>query len=248
MSQARAIGGDAAAAQQLSAPAMAQASQNVSYNLNGQRLGRKGRETRERIVRAATEVLVEEGDEPFTLSAVARQSSLGMSSLYNYFTDLSELMAAVLEPVTASANETWLAELARHWPDEELAERCLRFWNSYADFWRRNAAVLHQRNRMSDAGDERMLTCRVEAGLPLMDGIARQLGNGGGAAPSDEERVLASVLGTMMERTVTVQSQPNYRNYTAGSFGRGTSALGIAGSRLLALAIRDWRESGNENS
>ncbi len=230
--------------QPLPGPSLAQASQDVSYNLNGQRLGRKGRETRERIVRAAVEVLVEESDEPFTLSAVARQASLGMSSLYNYFTDLSELMAAVLDPVSASAKETWLAELACHWPDDEIAERCLRFWNLYAGFWSQNAAVLHQRNRMSDAGDERMLACRIEAGLPLMDGIATQLGRGDGTKPSDEERALASVLGTMMERTVTVQSQPNYRSYTAGSFGRGTSALGNAGSRLLALAISDWRKTG----
>ncbi len=178
MNQARAVRGETAADAQPLDPASALASNNVSHNLNGQRLGRKGRETRERIVRAAIAVLSEESDEPFTLSAVARQASLGMSSLYNYFTDLSELMAAALEPVMTSANETWLAELADRWPDQELTLRCDRFWQSYAEFWNRHAAVLHQRNRMSDAGDERMLACRVDAGQPLMDGIARQLGSG----------------------------------------------------------------------
>jgi AcrR family transcriptional regulator len=223
--------------------AVARASESVSHNLNGQRLGRKGRETRERIVRAAVEALNEDGEEPFTLSAVARQASLGMSSLYNYFTDLSELMAAVLEPVMALASETYLALLANHWPDAEITERCDEFWDCYAQFWSRNAAVLHQRNRMSDAGDERMLACRVEAGQPLMDGIARQLGTTD-RRPRREELAMASVLATMMERTVTVQSQSNYRKYTSATLGRRTSELGAAGSRLLALAVRDWREKG----
>jgi AcrR family transcriptional regulator len=244
VSDTRAMDGEAAAEARPLAPALAQPLQSVSYNLNGQRLGRKGRETRERIVRAAIEVLGEEGEEPFTLSAVARQASLGMSSLYNYFTDLSELMEAALEPVMTSASETYLTELGSYWPDAEISERCEQFWQSYTDFWRQNAPVLLQRNRMSDAGDERMLACRVRAGMPLMDGIASQLCRDKGAVPNEKERAVSSVLGTMMERTVTVQSQPNYRNYTAGSFERGMSALGLAGSWLVALAIREWRETG----
>lgn len=227
--------------------AVARASQKVAFNLNGQRLGRKGRETRERIVRAAVAALNEGGEEPFTLSAVARHASLGMSSIYNYFTDLSELMAAVLEPVMTSASETYLAELSGYWPDDEVAQHCERFWQSYVAFWSRHAAVLHQRNRMSDAGDERMLACRVEAGLPLMDGIARKLGREG-AKPCGSQLAMASVLATMMERTVTVQSQPNYRKYTAATIDRGTSALGAAGARLLAVAIEDWRKNGGPES
>ncbi len=237
------MAGHAAAEVQSLDLAIAQASEKVSHNLNGQRLGRKGRETRERIVKAAIEVLQEEGDEPFTLSAVARRVSLGMSSLYNYFTDLSELMVAILEPVMAAAQQTYLAELDDPWPDQELAARCERFWESYAAFWARHASILHQRNRMSDAGDERMLACRVEAGLPLMDGLSRQLGQGGARGSNKDARSMASVLATMMERTITVQSQPNYRKYTTATLESGPSTLGAAGARLLALAVRDWRES-----
>ena len=224
--------------------AMARTREGVSHNLHGQRLGRKGRETRERIVRAAIEVLNEEGDEPFTLSAVARRASLGMSSLYNYFTDLSELMVAALEPATASACETYLAELDSRWPDDEIGDRCIRFWQNYAAFWAKNAAVLHQRNRMSDAGDERMLACRVDAGQPLMRGLAMQLRPDDDGSPSRDEMTMASVLATMMERTVTVQSQPNYRKFTTTTLGQGPSGFGAAGARLLALAIMDYRAAG----
>lgn len=221
--------------------AMAQPGQDVSYNLNGQRLGRKGRETRERIVRAAIEVLDSGRDEPFTLSAVARHASLGMSSLYNYFTDLSELMMAVLEPVSVSASETYLALLGDYWPDSEIAARCTSFWRSYADFWLRYATILHQRNRMSDAGDARMLECRVEAGLPLANGLCRQLVPGSGCEPDGDTRAMANVLATMMERTVTVQSQPSYRSYIQASRDGSMSSLGTAGARLLTMAVRGCR-------
>ena len=223
--------------------ALARAGQNVSHNLNGQRLGRKGRETRERIVRAAIEVLHDEGEEQFTLSAVARRAGLGMSALYNYFTDLSELMVAVLEPVMDSAQETYLSILGTYWPYDEVGDCSEQFWQCYAGFWSSHAAILHQRNRMSDAGDERMLACRVEAGLPLMDGIGRQLGPEGVQEVGAEALALASVVATMMERTVTVQSQPSYRTYTRASLGSDTRSLGHAGAKLLALAITNWRDT-----
>jgi len=71
----------------------------LSHNLNGQRLGRKGRDTRARILAATNELLAGPIDTPISLSAVARQASLGMTSLYQYFTDLTELLLALLEPL-----------------------------------------------------------------------------------------------------------------------------------------------------
>src|SRR5690606_29136743 len=88
--------------------AIAQACESITHNLNGQRLGRKGRETRERIIHTAIRLLEERGAEPFSLSSVAREASLGMSSLYNYFNDASELMIAVLEPVMATADNGYM--------------------------------------------------------------------------------------------------------------------------------------------
>lgn len=243
MNAAGALSDRAAADERPLDRAIARACERVSHNLNGQRLGRKGRETRERIIRAAIDVLEAAGDEPFTLSAVARRASLGMSSLYNYFTDLSELMVAVLEPVMTAARDSYLLMLDDYWPDDRLDEASLAFWSCYSDFWDRHAAILHQRNRMSDAGDERMLGCRVEAGHPLMLGFCLQLGSGDGSAATNAEQAMASVLATMLERTVTVQSNPSYRMFVETSGGRGSPNLGPSVARLLALALRDSRNA-----
>jgi len=75
----------------------------VARNLHGQKLGRKGRVTRDRILAATIELLESPSGEPITMSAVARKASLGMTSLYNYFNDFSELLLAVLDPVMEEA-------------------------------------------------------------------------------------------------------------------------------------------------
>src|SRR3546814_7301779 len=104
----------------------------VSHNLNGQKLGRKGRITRERILAAAIE-LIDSPEEAVTLSAVARRASLGMTSLYNYFTDLTELLLAVLEPVMATAEKSYLA-LLRDRSEEHTSELQSLMRISYAVF------------------------------------------------------------------------------------------------------------------
>lgn len=222
--------------------AISQACEAITHNLSGQRLGPKGRFTRERIIRAAIDLLDNESDEPFTLSAVARKAELRMSSIYNYFNDLSELMIAVLEPVMASADASYVEEIRPYWPDVELAARCEAFWLAFRDFWQRHAALLHQRNRMSDAGDERMLRHRVEAVRPLIACVQRQLGLDDGAPPTAEIQAMSGVLITGIERTMTVQTLPNYRAMS-GLLVSPQSDIMRPAAKLLELAIRDSRQT-----
>ena len=53
----------------------------LSHNLQGQKLGRKGRVTRERIIAAAEKLLAGPPGTPVTLSAVAREASLARTTL-----------------------------------------------------------------------------------------------------------------------------------------------------------------------
>ena len=144
--------GDTQEAQHLSAlsptlaVAVSDACQSVTHNLNGQKLGRKGRVTRERIVAAAMELVI--ADEPITLSSVARRAGLGLTSLYNYFSDLTELLLALLESILATAESEYLAVLRNRWPDERLYENCYAFVHSYHSFWMRHSRLLHVRNRL----------------------------------------------------------------------------------------------------
>ena len=220
-------------------PAAAAAAQDISHNLNGQRLGRKGRDTRERILAACAELLADT-DEAISMSAVARRASLGMTSLYNYFSDLTELLLAMLEPVMATTEEGFLAVLREYWPDEELGIRCYAFMRAYHGFWARHSRLLHLRNAMADSRDERMLIHRVRSTQPLIALLAAQMG----AKSGEQAEVfgMATVLMTGIERTVTVATDPGL----TGLFGevprRTDDHYLVPEARLMELAIRDTRE------
>jgi AcrR family transcriptional regulator len=212
----------------------------ISHNLNGQKLGRKGRVTRERIMGATVELLNESPDAPISLSAVARRANLGMSSLYLYFSDLTELLMAVLEPVMAEAETAYLGQLQEHWPDDRLAECCLEFVAAYHAFWERNARILHLRNSMADNHDERMMVCRIAAGRPMIAMVAAQMSNGADV-PDPAVSTLASVIVTGLERAVTISTDLSMPHLLAREFGPRQNNVVPPSARLLALAIRDGR-------
>ncbi|MDE8653474.1 TetR/AcrR family transcriptional regulator [Novosphingobium album (ex Liu et al. 2023)] len=210
----------------------------VSHNLNGQRLGPKGRETRERILAAAIELIESSEEEMITLSAVAQRASLRMTSLYNYFSDLTELIIAILEPVAASAEAAYLAQLRPHWPDDEIYERCYAFVFAYHAFWVRHSRLLHLRNTISDHRDRRMMMRRIDAARPIVDLLVRQMNatlEPGGAALS-----MATLLMTGIERSFTIVTDRQLPRLIEMNIERPERYLEPS-ARLLEFAIRDMR-------
>lgn len=222
-------------------PPLPSAPAAVSHNLNGQRLGKKGRLTRERILAATTELLAE-SDEPISLSAVARRAALGMTSLYNYFADLTELLIAVLEPVMMTAKEGYAGILQERWADEDLGRKCQWFVEGYHDFWSQHSRLLHLRNNMANSGDKRMLMHRVLSTQPLIGWLTSQM-NGDPDDVGSEAYAMATVLITGVERTVTVVTDIQFTTLfgdTEGSRNQPEHYLKPE-ARLLELAIRDMR-------
>lgn len=222
------------------ASAVSDACASVIHNLNGQKLGRKGRVTRERIVAAAIE-LFSENDEPVTLSAVARRASLGLTSLYNYFTDLTELLLAVLEPVMATAEDSYLAVLRDRWPDEKLYENCYAFVHSYHAFWARNSQLLHMRNSLADRHNGRMMSQRVASTRPIIELLVWQMDEDivrGGPNTS-----MASMLMTGIERSITLVTDRELRALVGMPPNLDEDRYLKAGARLLELTIGDARRN-----
>lgn len=213
----------------------------VSHNLNGQKLGRKGRGTRERILAATVELLASSEDEAISMSAVARKASLGMTSLYNYFTDFTELLLAVLEPVIAESENAFMGMLRERWPDGELGERCYAFMRAYHDFWARNSRLLHLRNSMADNRDERMLIHRVRSTQPVIALLVAQMDDGlEGRNPLSRD--MATVLMTGIERTVTVATDSRLTGLFGAGQRREPDHYLRPEARLMELAIHDTRQ------
>lgn len=221
--------------------------EDLSHNLNGQRLGRKGRDTRERIVAAAQEILSEPIDFGLiTLSEVARRASIRMGTLYLYFADLTELILAVLEPVMASVEDEYVHLVREHWPDQELGKRAGEFVQAYFAFWSKHTRLLHLRNSMADRGDDRMLQHRIRSAIPVMRLLVNQM-NGRATEHGTIVSSTATALMTGLERVSTVMSEDKYPSAVEGP----TNPINLilrAQARLFELGIRDQREQVRNRS
>ena len=227
--------------------------QEVSHNLLGQRLGRKGQETRERILQAALCLLDKpQQDAPITLSGVAREASVGMTTLYLYFPDLGDLVLAALRRVMDTADEAFVDRLRIRWPDERLEDCCVDFLRAHYRFWRQHARILHMRNSFADTNDVRFIEYRNRMSFPLIGLLARQMDGDpragvDGDPDSREQRavLLATVLLTGFERLATVITTTFFHDSVleqgvedeAGHVDR----MLCTQARLIALGIRDVR-------
>lgn len=221
-----------------SASARGGAARTVSHNLNGQRLGRKGRDTRARIL-AVTAELLADPSQTVTLSAVARRASLGMTSLYAYFTDLTELLLAVLEPVMETAEAEYVGLLRERWPEDELGERAFALVRAYHGFWVKHSRLLHFRNSMADSGDARLMLHRVRAAQLLIRLMVAQM-DGDVDQPTSRHYGMATALLTGLDRVVTVTTNASLPQMLHAPVTPRAHLL-EAEARLLELGIRDYR-------
>lgn len=213
------------------------------YNLLGQRLGRKGQETRERILVAAL-TLIEMQDAPVTLSAVAREVSVRMTNLYRYFPDLGELVLACLNRVMATADAQFMDKLRERWPDETLQESILDFLKAHYQFWLNHTRILHMRNSFADAGDIRYMTYRQEISRPLMELLAQQM-DVSPAGFDTAEADMATVIVTAFERIATVLTNASFPilSWPQGITDQDgyVNRLMEAEAQMIALVVRHRR-------
>lgn len=213
---------------------------DVSHNLNGQRLGRKGRDTRDRIIAAAREIVEGPDETKITLSEVARRTGLRMASLYVYFKDLSELVVAMLEPVMAEAEASYLDMMRTPWPDQELEAHCQRFVAGFYGFWQRHSGILHLRNTMADRKDHLQTDQRIKAARPVIDLLVAQMGYD----PAERGSMavgMATVLYMGFERAVNIATDRHFGDAMTGQFMPDISHYLEAEVRLIQLAIADLR-------
>lgn len=223
---------------------MPDTSATVSHNEIGQKLGRKGMETRERILTAMLRLLADEHGPPVTLTSVANEASIRLTNLYLYFPDTGALLLAALGRVMDTAEAAFVEQLRERWPDDALQESCLAFLKAHYDFWKRNGRLLHMRNALADAGDMRVLRYRYITTMPLIDFLAQQMDCPAteGASPCLD---VATVLLTALERVATVVTNPQFLVVLEDSerpdASSQVSALITAEAEVIALTIAHRR-------
>lgn len=218
----------------------------TSHNLSGQRLGRKGLATRDRIISAMLHLSSDAEAPALTLTAVAREAGIGLPNLYLYFPGMAELLLAALSRVMENATLEHIEVMRERWPDDELEECCRTFVGAHFNFWKRHARLLHMRNSLGDTDDIRILEYRHNSTKPILDFLRKQMETmDGRRAPLASEMVV--VLFTGLERMATINTNRNYTQLSSRQDEQEHETRVQrqldAEARLLALAIRDGRET-----
>lgn len=146
----------------------------VRTNKNGQQLGRKGIETRQRLMDATRRLLVTIS--PFNLTAmlVTKEARTAPATFYVYFDDMQDLLYALCaetggEMVDLFENDRLLREPAR------MEQDALAFVQAFNRVWDRHSNILLYRNLEADRGDVRFDKLRTEAAIPTLDALAERL-------------------------------------------------------------------------
>lgn len=175
----------------------------VETNQQGQTLGRKGLQTRQKLMAAARKLLDVHSPVELTAVAIAKEACTSSASFYMYFEDVRDILYAL-------AGEAAVAMAAVHdvvrqpWEPGEVRQHALKLVEQFNEVWDNHRQVLRFRNLEADRGDPRFEALRMSTYVPFIDLLARQII---AACPDNQNRptlgqafALASVLHAAMER------------------------------------------------
>lgn len=145
-----------------------------AMNQNGQRLGAKGRRTRQRLIDVTIDLLESHGLRDLTVAEVARTAETSAATFYVYFEGVTEVVLAALEH--ADLNQPELMALL----DEDLCgERGLKLTRDfvvlYCEIWASHRTVFRVRNLAAEEGDSRFVAARLRLAEPILKALAARV-------------------------------------------------------------------------
>jgi AcrR family transcriptional regulator len=175
-------------------------------NQQGQALGRKGLETRRRLMEATRKLLEIYSPVELTAVAIAKEAKTSSASFYMYFEDVRDVLYALAVQAGADMKEVYEV-VEQPWEGADLRAHALRLVEALEQVWDRHRQVLRFRNMEADRGDPRFEALRMSTFVPFIDLLARRIIQ---LCPADKPKptlsqgfALASVLHSAMERMVS---------------------------------------------
>jgi AcrR family transcriptional regulator len=141
-----------------------------SINKSGQLLGRKGLNTRLRVIEATERLLVQSRGLPPPLSMIAPEAKISPPTFYLYFSDVPDAIYATVERISERLRPV-VDLLSQPWDVARAYDHANDFIDAFFGYWSANSAVLRARNHLADEGNERF----VQARLHSIDELSAQL-------------------------------------------------------------------------
>jgi AcrR family transcriptional regulator len=139
-----------------------------AHALDGRSLGRRGAQTRRRLLDATRRLLDTSGARDLRVVDVARSVGTSPAAFYQYFREVDDAMLVLAEE--AGADALPLAELVDDsWTGPAGIERVRRLVDEWLRYWDEHRGVLRVRNLQAQEGDDRFREVRRRANEPLLE-------------------------------------------------------------------------------
>ncbi|MDX9698761.1 MAG: TetR/AcrR family transcriptional regulator [Rhodocyclaceae bacterium] len=146
----------------------------IKKNKQGQTLGRKGLETRARLMEAARRLLLTQSPVELTAVAIAAEAHTSPASFYMYFDDTKDILFALSE--VAGEDMAKVREIFdKPWDHEKVEKHATDVIEALNEVWNRHRAVLRYRNLEATRGDERFETLRMNTFMPFIERFAERI-------------------------------------------------------------------------
>ncbi len=206
---------------------------DVSMNKQGQVLGRKGQETRQRLMTATRHLLFTHALVDITAVAIAKAAGTSSASFYMYFDGVQDVLYALA--LAASEEMSEVAQLLDSpWDSERFEEESLRLIEALNGVWSRHREVLRYRNLEADRGDPRFEELRMNTYIPFIERFAKLIlavNPATGGRKKSDAYAEATVLHASMERLAGVDPVVMER-------GLGAKRVNAALARIIVQTLR----------
>jgi len=197
-----------------------------AQNLLGQTIGRKGAETRERLIKATVELLEKRSIRDVSVADIASLAGTSTSAFYVYFSDVSAAALAAAECVEQITPQIE-ALLLDSWTRDTAQERAIELVDAYVNFAGKHHAILRVRNLAADEGDKRFDEVRRQSIARIHELLTARIEHAhNGLDPSAG----ASAILALMERIAAVARVPLPRRVSRKS-------LTAAAAFMIASAL-----------
>ncbi|EEA01829.1 transcriptional regulator, TetR family [Burkholderia sp. H160] len=150
-------------------------SRSVRINKHGQTLGRKGNETRYRLMEATRRLLRHQSPVELTAVSIAKEAETSSATFYIYFDDVRDIIYSLSEAASLELAEIHRFLQAEWDPAAIDISHTQRVVDAYNDVWNRHRDILRFRNLEADRGDRAFADLRVSSAIRIIDRFVERI-------------------------------------------------------------------------
>lgn len=187
-----------------------------SQNLYGQEMGKKGNQTRVKILKSTATLLETRGITDLKVAEIVAVAGVSSSTFYLYYEGVPEAALACAEEINQSSDEI-MSIMRKQWDKTNVDVMAREFVKEYFSFWDQHSAILRLRNFAADEGNKDFFEVRKRSLEPIHFALQKKITSfqaNESKAPALHAPSTVSVLIAMLERTASIVRLPSVHKAT----------------------------------